>query len=53
MHVVLLTLGVVLALPVLLLAGMVLGPAALVMLFIVVCALPVVWVVRQVSGRAR
>jgi hypothetical protein len=49
MNVVLAILGLLLALPALLVVGIALGPAALVMLFIVGCALPVMWVVRQLS----
>ncbi len=44
MNVVLVILGLVLMLPALLLVGIVLGPAALVMLFVVGCALPVLWI---------
>jgi hypothetical protein len=50
MNVVRAILGFVLLLPVLLVVGIMLGPAALVMLFIVVCGLPVVWVARQLTG---
>lgn len=53
MNVVWAILGFVLLLPVLFVVGIMLGPAALVMLFIVVCGLPVVWVVRRVTGRTR
>jgi hypothetical protein len=42
-------LAVVLALPVLLLVSIALGPAILVILFIFVCALPALWVYAVLS----
>ena len=43
--------GVVLALPVLVVVGVALGPAALVILFVVACAVPVLFVMGLLSGR--
>jgi hypothetical protein len=43
--------GIVLALPVLVVFGVALGPAALVILFLVACAVPVLLVAGMLSGR--
>jgi hypothetical protein len=50
---VLATLVVIMALPVLLFAALALGPAALVMLFIVVCAVPVLLVTGAILRNKR
>jgi hypothetical protein len=53
MKAVLAVLGVILMLPVLLFLAIALGPAALVILFIVACAVPVLLVVELGSSRRR
>ena len=52
MSVLLAILAVVLALPVLFVVGIALGPAILVILFIIGCALPVLWLYGAWSRRS-